>query len=743
MRLPAQLSLIVTLLAGAIVGCHHLDEAIQNETAQDASCSDGAGCDSEGSVEQVAYHCEATSVAVPTLECEEDQYSALVEQYRPRTLDSETPAEYFDLSLEEAIRMALSNNTVLESLDAKILSTPESLTTIWNPAITEANPVFGVEGALSAFDAQLATRMFWSRNDRVFNNITAGQGVRQFTQDTSNFEADLSKTTAVGSTFALRNRTDYEWNNAVGNRFPSSYTTVMEAEARQPLMQGFGAEFNRIAGPNNQPGFFFSNGLLLARTETDKSIADFEAQVIQFVSDVEDAYWELYFAYRELDARMTTRRAALESWQFIHARFVEGVPGGEAEKENQARDQFYLYDELVDEALNGSAVGGGPIGVYNGERKLRTLLGIPESELRMLRPGDEPPEASVEFSWEDSLAEAMSRRVELRRQKWQIKRRELELKAAENFTKPRLDVVGRYRWRGFGDDLISDSTGPRFDNAVSDLYNGDFQEWDLGVEYSVPLGFRQAHAGVSHAELQLTRERAVLHEQERRIAQGLATAIAEVHRVRAVMAKRYNRLTAAAQRLESTQAAFDAGQSSPEALLQANEGLASAQSGYYRSRVDYGLALKRVQSEKGSLLDYNNVWLSEGPWPGKAYQDAHQLVASWRAWNTNQVVTQPAALSHPEWATESGPPLPDTEGEMLEQPAPIPEEVNRLPEGTPVPQRTTHILRAPNSPVPQPEIRRVGLQTARSSSVERTAQHVERAAFEARAAQLRRQSMTR
>jgi hypothetical protein len=36
--------------------------------------------------------------------------------------------------------------------------------------------------------------------------------------------------------------------------------------------------------------------------------------------------------------------------------------------------------------------------------------------------------------------------VEVRKQKWEIKRRELELIAARNFLLPRIDAVGRYRW---------------------------------------------------------------------------------------------------------------------------------------------------------------------------------------------------------------------------------------------------------------------------------------------------------
>ena len=42
----------------------------------------------------------------------------------------------------------------------------------------------------------------------------------------------------------------------------------------------------------------------------------------------------------------------------------------------------------------------------------------------------------------------MERREELRRQRWIIKQRELELVANENFLKPQLDLVSRVRSRG-------------------------------------------------------------------------------------------------------------------------------------------------------------------------------------------------------------------------------------------------------------------------------------------------------
>ena len=51
----------------------------------------------------------------------------------------------------------------------------------------------------------------------------------------------------------------------------------------------------------------------------------------------------------------------------------------------------------------------------------------------------------------------------------------------------------------------------------------------------------------------------------------------------------------------------------------------SPKSAYYRSLVDYNRAIEQVHYVKGSLLEYDNVFMAEGPWPGKAYFDARRL----------------------------------------------------------------------------------------------------------------------
>jgi hypothetical protein len=558
----------------------------------------------------------------------------------PITIDDEEPPAYWDLPLEEAVRLALSNSRIMRDLGVTVLRQPAATKTIQDPGITETDPRFGVEAALSQFDAHFATSGYFEKNDRALNNVFFGGGTRLLDQDGNVYQSQLSKRTATGGQLSLTNNTDYDSNNAPGNQFYSSWTTNIEAQVRQPLLAGGGIEFNRIYGPNGIPGL--PAGVMLARVNTETSLTDFEAGVRNFVSDVENAYWDLYFAYRDLDARILARDAALETWRRVNALHVAGRRGGEAQQEAQAREQYFRFQEEVQNALTGritdgtrsnNGSGGGTFrgtgGVQVAERRLRLMIGTHISDGKMIRPSDEPQIARALFEWDVVLAESLTRRPELRRQKWLVKRRELELTATRNLLNPRLDAVGRYRWRGFGKNLLAyndPNNYGQFNSAWGNLLDGNFQEWQLGFEFEVPLGFRHAHNAVRNYELQLARERAILNEQERAVVLDLSNSIAELNRAYTVMQTNHNRRISAKQQLAAIRALDDP---SPQTLyleLESQRRLADAEVQYYRALVEYELAVKNVHFEKGSLLDYNGVVLSELPWPTKAYQDAYEKI---------------------------------------------------------------------------------------------------------------------
>jgi outer membrane protein TolC len=449
-------------------------------------------------------------------------------------------------------------------------------------------------------------------------------------QDFNLYQTQISKRTATGSALSLRNNTTYDANNAPGNLFPSAWDTNVEAEIRQPLLQGAGTFFNRVAGPGSAPGLY--NGVLIAKVSRDMSLTEFEVGLRDYVSNLENAYWDLYFAYRDLDAKKTARDESLRTWQIIRARLKQR--GFEADKEAQAREQYYRFQQEVQDALSGrvqdgtrtyNGSNGGTfrrtVGVHVAERRLRLLLGWPINGESLIRPATEPVHAAVKYDWDAILAESLARRTELRRQRQQVKQRELQLSASRSFLKPQFDAVGRYRWRGFGSNLLSvNRESERFGNAVQNLTSGDFQEWQMGFEFSIPLGFRQAHAAVRNAELRLARERAILREQERQVVYHLSNAIEDVDRAYRDVQLGYNRLRAAKTRVDSLKSVDETSSiATPDQLLEAHNRLADAESRYYMSLVEYMIAVRNVHFEKGSLFDYHSIQLQDAHGHGDGY----------------------------------------------------------------------------------------------------------------------------
>ncbi len=588
----------------------------------------------------------ATDIEYPDVDssCRIDAGSA----QSPLTLANAEDFEMWDLTLEEVTRVMLTNSQVMRQLGGRITdggqniaqTTPETITqnpggvlTTYDPALVESGNGAGtgnqfggtgVEAALAEFDAVLDSSMFWQNNDRPQNFAGFGDFLaNDFRQDLGNFTIGMTKNTADGTTFEIRNNTNYDFNNNGSRAQPSDWSTNFEAAFVRPLLQGAGTQYNRIAGVQTfqQAATGFASqidGVMIARIRHDITLADFEAGVRNLMRDVEDAYWELYFAYRDLETQKVGRDSALETWSKVKALQRVGQSGGEADKEAQARSQYFLFRSQVETAITS---------LFRVENRLRYLMGLPASDGRLIRPMDEPTNAQVKFDWVAIHCESLSRRSEIRKQKWQVKRRELELIASRNHLLPRLDAVGRYRWLGAGDDLInSGGTGVQpfavGSNAFEVLTDGRYQEWQLGLQMNIPLGFRRAMTGVRQYQLLLARERAVLDDIELEVSHQLTDSVRDVDLNYGLMVSNFSRRVAAEDEVEAVGAIVYSGRVTLDVLLDAQRRRADAESAYYRSLVDYNRAIMRVHFRKGSLLEYNGVYLAEGPWPGKAYFDA-------------------------------------------------------------------------------------------------------------------------
>lgn len=651
----------------------------------------------------------ATQIEYPDVD--EPSLDEVTSARAPLTVRNAEDYEVWDLTLEEATRITLTNSQVMRQLGAVVQeNAPETIsrnlinsvavTTTYDPALVESSTgtAFGsqfngtgTEAALSAFDAQLDASLSWQHNDRPQNVDTTGVGgafqASDLQQSVGAFNVGVTKTAATGTQFAFRNNIVSDDNNAPIRLRSHDFSTNFEAFVSQPLLQGAGTQYNRIAGPFGFDQFATNgvnpfDGIVLARIRTDLTLADFEGAARNTMRDVEQAYWNLYFTYRDLEARKIGRDSSLQSWKTVAALARQGARGGSADREAQARAQYFQFKAQVEQGLSA---------LYSAENRLRYIMGLSVSDGRLIRPSEEPTTALVAFEWSTIHGEAMVRRVEVRKQKWEIKRRELELIAARNHLLPRLDAFGTYRWLGAGNDLFGDG---RSRNGAGDLESpfaagngafdvltdGDYQEWEMGLRFSVPIGFRQQLSTVRHHQLLLARERALLQDLELEVSHQMGDAIRDLDLNYQTTETNFNRRSAAQREVEAVETSYKANRVTLDLLLDAQRRRSDAETAYYRSLVDYNLAITDVHYRKGSLLDYNGVYLAEGPWPGKAYFDAMRRARQRDAsMYLDYGYTRPNVMSHgPHAQRMQGHAI---QGEVIESvptPAMMPQEVELL-----------------------------------------------------------------
>jgi len=576
----------------------------------------------------------------------------------PLTLDNFESAERWYLTLEEVLQHTLANSQVMRTAGGRVVQpqrpftstigekAPATLTrfiggargrpvTTYDPALIESGNGFGnesafqgvgVEAALAEFDATLFGTWEGRRLHRANNAPPGNPAVNTFTnEEQSDFVLGLRKNSATGGTFELRQDTNFRRNRnpvlPTTQALRQFYTADLVASFSHPLLQGAGAQYNRVAGffgfnefaARNQTTY---DGVVIARIRHDISLAEFEAELQDLTQEVETAYWDLYFAFREFEVRREAFERVAEIWPQIKQGRIREVSGFELD---QASSQYFLFRSELETALAN---------LLGCETRLRYLMGISPSDYRLIVPADEPTSAAVHFDWHLILPEALTRRPAVRKQKWLIKRRELELIAARNHLLPRLDVNGSYRFNGSGEDLISSNRSglqpfQPGSNAFENLTGGELQEWTLGLQLDVPIGFRSALSGVRHQELLLARERALLDDLELEISHQLGDAIRILKSQYLVTRTNLNRRRWAVRETEGIALARERGRPIEfNTLLGAQRREVDAKINYYRSLVDYNLAIMRIHYRKGSLLEYNKVFLAEGPWPKKAYFDA-------------------------------------------------------------------------------------------------------------------------
>ncbi len=256
-------------------------------------------------------------------------------------------------------------------------------------------------------------------------------------------------------------------------------TGNVEYSIRQPLMRGAGLDVNRAP-------------IRIAQIRAGQSQWEFKQQLLASIRSIVEAYWYLQAAHTSLQA-LNEIVPLMEEVVRIEEERLAAQRGVRSDVARARANLFAVRQQRL--AAESTA--------YERELRLRNLLGMPPNDGRAIIPMAQPMRGQVTMNLESSLSTALTYRPELIRQQMSIRTRELELMVARNLYRPQLDATGLFRMNGLG---------PTQGAAIEQIFNGQYNDWQTGLQLNVPLGRRAASATVTAAQTQLQRERAMMRQ---------------------------------------------------------------------------------------------------------------------------------------------------------------------------------------------------------------------------------------
>ncbi len=270
---------------------------------------------------------------------------------------------------------------------------------------------------------------------------------------------------------------------------------------------------------------------------------------------------------------------------------------------------------------------------------MRNILGLPPADNRRIVPDTAPTEARLEPDWETSVAQMLAFQPDIVQQQLLVRLTELQLLLARNQLLPQLNLNALYQFNGLGHQLdgseaVSSGAGLTVLDPIRSLKSrnagvndpaaepNDFNQWQVGLTFSAPIGFRAPLANVRQAQYQLLRQRAFLQQIVHQTTHSLARFFLEVD-ANYKQFRTAQRLRAAAQlRLEAQRAFYEEGRITIDRLLDAVSQYANAIAQEAQFKTSYNTSIAALEEAKGTLLAYDNIAVAEGPSPRKAYIQA-------------------------------------------------------------------------------------------------------------------------
>lgn len=395
------------------------------------------------------------------------------------------------LSLDEAIQIALEKSEVVRVLGG--LAAATSGRTIYDAAISST----AIDVNQAAFDPAFFFNNTFSKTETpTAVRLPGGFGTSQIVgrrADGYNMDVGLTKASVYGTTGSLS-------MNTVKNMFrpgivalDPAVNSTLEVGLTQPLLRGADPEANLAS-------------VVIARINTERSYFQYKNSVQNLVRGVVEAYWNLVFARVDVWVRDQQYKRANFDLQRIKGRVNRELDNKATEAQSQVAFLNFKSNLITAKATQ-----------LQRESALRNLLGLPPEDGLEIVPTSTLGTEELIIKWQDLLVMAETYRPDIVELKLVIEADSQTLVQNLNQALPSMDAVAQYRWNGLAGEM------PNTTNLSTRF--GQFTDWSLGVNFSVPLGLRQSRAGVRQAQLIIARDKANLRQGLHAVVHELASNV--------------------------------------------------------------------------------------------------------------------------------------------------------------------------------------------------------------------------
>ena len=491
---------------------------------------------------------------------------------------SRTPRNSFLLSLRDAVTRTLASNVSIAVEE-------------YNSKVKTENIAEGESEFDPTFEINLSTEEGTKQQAGAFSSPDKSRNKNQ------NWNLSLTQKFVTGTDYELSFTNDRNKTNSATAGLNPSYSSELDLSITQPLLKNFGIDLNK-------------RNIYIAKNEVNISDYEFEGKVIDIISNVENVYWDLVFRIKNLEVKKKSLERAKDLERRVKAQVSVGTM---AEIETlQAQSEVASRNESLLVAQNL---------IQDTEDILKNILNInygSDVGLKAIHPSDRPEMVIEEINLNNAIKETLLNRPDYLGKQKELENKNILVKYRENQLYPTVDLVGSLGLNGLSGNAVNVTSGTftgrskyggDYGQALSDTLSTKYFNWEIGVNFSYPLGNRSAKSQLSASRL----EKAQLILSIRDIEKGIIVEVREAVRqlktdIKRIHASKVARKLAE-EKLKAEEKKFEVGLSTSFNVLKFQEDLAEEQGNEIKALIDYNKSKIRLRQVMATTLKANDIKL--------------------------------------------------------------------------------------------------------------------------------------